>query len=195
MNKQQFLEKLASLISTLPKAEREKALSFYAEIIDDRVEAGENEADIIAEFGDIQLLAAKILAENGQIKKKSTSAKVWTIVGLILGSPVWLSLGITFAAVAFVLYVVAWVLLVCFYVIAFCMFVVCMVGVITSFVFIAGNPAAGLFQIGAGLVCGGLGILTLIGTIVLTRLMVRASAYLMNKIRSFWNRKVVRQYA
>lgn len=64
MSKEQYLRKLRSLIRDLPKNERRAAVDFYREIIEDKMESGQSEAQAVAELGDVYSLAQKILGEN-----------------------------------------------------------------------------------------------------------------------------------
>ncbi|NLJ31150.1 MAG: DUF4097 family beta strand repeat protein [Clostridiales bacterium] len=63
MNKEQYLERLESLIHTLPAAERRRMIGFYRRMIEDKMARGETEQQAVAEMGDVSLLAQKILTE------------------------------------------------------------------------------------------------------------------------------------
>ena len=64
MNKELYLKKLRYLIRALPNSERETIIDFYREIIEDKIENGEAEAQAVAELGNVNALAQKILMEN-----------------------------------------------------------------------------------------------------------------------------------
>lgn len=192
MNKQQFLNKLGSLIAVLPLSERSKALQFYAEIIDDRVEAGEKEEEVIAGLGDINELARKIFAENPP--RRSTASKVWITIALILGSPLWLSLGLAVAILILSLYIVAWSVLISLYAVVLSLLIIFVVGFFSTFFFLFHSPLAGFFQIGASLFCGGLGIFAAFGVVALTKLLIKATSKLSSKLVGVWNRRVVRRH-
>ena len=51
MHKQEFLDELACNLSLLPPEERSRWLKFYEEIIDDGLEDGLVEDEIMASFG------------------------------------------------------------------------------------------------------------------------------------------------
>ena len=51
MNKKRFLSELRRGLSGLPQAEVEERLSFYSDMIDDRIEDGCSEAAAVAEIG------------------------------------------------------------------------------------------------------------------------------------------------
>ena len=107
MNKQEFLSKLRKGLLGLPPKEKKEHLSFYSEMIDDRIEDGLSEEAAVSEIGHIEDIIAQIKATAPK-KKKSAG----TIVLLILGFPVWGSLLIAAAAVVIALYAAWWVILI-----------------------------------------------------------------------------------
>ncbi len=114
MNKQAFLTALGESLRGLPQEDREKSLSFYEEMINDRMEDGASEEEAVAAIGSTEEITAQALSDIPLAKlvkakvKPSRALKVWEIVLLILGAPVWLPL--LFAAVLIVVavYAVAW---------------------------------------------------------------------------------------
>ena len=88
---------------------------------------------------------------------------MWEIVLLVLGSPIWLTLGLAAVAVIFTLYVLLWSVSVSLWAV-FASLVVCAVGSLPAFVlFLVRNGAAGLALLAAGLVCAGLAIFLFFG--------------------------------
>lgn len=63
MNREDFLTALSEKIAALPYDEKNKIYEYYNEIILDKLDAGMEEEEIIAAFGDIDEIAAKTLAE------------------------------------------------------------------------------------------------------------------------------------
>ena len=61
MNKEQFLAALRARLTGLPKADLERTLQYYREMIDDRIEDGMREIDAVADVGDPAELAEMIL--------------------------------------------------------------------------------------------------------------------------------------
>ncbi len=125
MTKLKFLLELEKQLSSLSQQDMEEQLTFYCEMIEDRVEEGFSEEDAVAQFGSIDEIAAQILAEHTVEKlacrEEETAAeeenplpvevqmkrrlKPWEITLLVLGSPLWISLSIAVLAVAFSLVV------------------------------------------------------------------------------------------
>lgn len=170
MNKQDFLTILRKGLSGLPKDEIEERLSFYSEIIDDRMEEGLSEEDSIRDLGttdeiisqivsDIPL--SKIVKEKIKPKKK---LKTWETILLILGSPIWASLLIAAAAVIFSLYVASWALIISLWAV-FASFSASFLGGIIGGIILAlnGNISTGIALISAGIVFAGLCIFAFFG--------------------------------
>ena len=112
MDKQTFLAQLRKGMSGLPQEDVEERLTFYSEMIDDRMEEGCTEAEAVAEIGPVEEVLAQIVADipltklvKEKMKPKHT-LKAWEIVLLVLGSPLWLSLLVSAAAIVVSFYVV-----------------------------------------------------------------------------------------
>ena len=60
MNKQQFLNALAEALKKLPREERYRTLSYYDELIDDRIEDGQNEYAVVESLGSPEAIAGDI---------------------------------------------------------------------------------------------------------------------------------------
>ena len=64
MTKKVFLTELKKKLGKLPKSEVKERLSFYSEIIDDKIEEGFSEEDAVADVGGIDEIAKLILSEK-----------------------------------------------------------------------------------------------------------------------------------
>ena len=110
MTKKEFLSRLRRSLSSLSRGEVRDSLSFYGEIIDDKIEEGFSERDAVASIGDIEEIVAQILKENG-IERKPEKTKSLTsgqVLMLILGFPVWLPLLIAGIAVMWSIEIALW---------------------------------------------------------------------------------------
>ena len=96
MNKQQFLDAIRDKIGVLPPQDRERSLDFYSEIIDDRMEDGLTEEQAVEAVGSVEEVSAQILSEaqlpSAEPARIPRKIRVWEIVLLILGAPLWISL-------------------------------------------------------------------------------------------------------
>lgn len=85
MTKNEFMKKLKRRIAALPRAERNKALDYYSELIDERIEAGFTEEAATAEIGDVKAAAESVIAEAKERGVKMRMTGGWWIAGLICG--------------------------------------------------------------------------------------------------------------
>ena len=159
MNKQVFLERLRKALSGLPPKEQEERITFYSEMIDDRMEEGLSEEEAVASIGTWE----EILTDLPPAKEKRKSNAL-VILLLILGCPIWLSLGITAFAVLLSLYVSVWAVIISLWAvfasIAACAFGFLVGGLIVIF-FV--SPIAGIALLAAAAVCAGLSIFAFFG--------------------------------
>ncbi len=118
MNKQEFLSGLRNALSGLPQDDIEERLSFYSEMIDDRVEEGMTEEEAVASIGSINDVVSQILSDvpitkliKERIKPKRSLGGL-EIALLILGFPLWFPLLIAAASLIFAFYAVIWSLII-----------------------------------------------------------------------------------
>lgn len=171
MRKQEFMDDLRSRLSALPSPELDERLSFYEEIINDRMEEGLSEEEAVAATGSADEIAEQIIGDipittivKEKIKPKRR-LKAWEIVLLVLGSPIWVPLLVIVPlSVAISLFAALWSVTVAlwsvFVSVAASAVGVCVFGVGLA---CAGQAAAGLAMVGAGLVCAGLSVFLFFG--------------------------------
>lgn len=166
MSKQEFLVQLRKRLSGLPQDDLEERISFYSEMIADRMEEGLSEKEAVLSVGSVDKIAG-VLAP---VKKKTKRLKAVEIVLLVLGSPVWLALLIVAAAVVFSFYVSVWAVIISLWAV-FGVFVVCCPGGIAVGVIFncTGNALAGIAMIGAGVICAGISIFMFYGCKAVTK--------------------------
>ena len=117
MTKNEFLNNLRRNLSGLPRDELEDKISFYEEMINDRMDEGKSEEQAVAEIGTTDEAVIKIASET----KLSTLVKErikpkrglngWEIALIILGFPVWFPILLTIFILGFVGYMLTWVLM------------------------------------------------------------------------------------
>lgn len=183
MSKQEFLARLRKGLSGMPQDDIEERLAFYSEMIDDRMEEGLSEEDAVCAIGNLDELISQIIADipiTKLVKEKITPKKklqAWEILLLVLGSPIWLSLGIAAFAVGISVYAVLWSLIISLWAV-FASLVACAVGGVLACLALTmgGNGASGIAMLAAGIVCAGLSIFLFYGckaatngTVILTK--------------------------
>lgn len=167
MRKQEFLTRLRNGLSGLPHDDREERLTFYSEMIDDRMEEGLTEEDAVREIGNADEIIWHIMADTKPVKEKRKSGRrlrAWEITLLVLGSPVWLCLLIAAFAVIVAVYVVMWSVIVALWAV-FGALIGCALGTLVFGIgsVLKGDVPAGLAMIGGALVCAGLAIFAFYG--------------------------------
>ena len=125
MNRYDFKHQLARRLADLPEEELATTLSFFDEMIDDRLDEGMTEEQAVADLGDLDEIANRILAEMSPFErvkqklkpKRPISGGQWVLIALTF--PIWLPLIITVGAIGFALVLVMASLLFAFYVTVF----------------------------------------------------------------------------
>ena len=87
MSKKEFLKKLKRELKALPTGETNRAIDYYSELIDDRMEAGSTEEAAVDAMGDVYVAASGIMAdaaERGVTFKKNSHTAGWAILTILL---------------------------------------------------------------------------------------------------------------
>ena len=162
MTKEQFLNQLGQGLEGMSPADIQKAQDFYAEMIDDRIEAGMTEDEATADIGTPEEAARQILIDMPLpklIKAKAAPKKglgPLAIILIILGFPVWGALLIAALAVLLSVYVVIWAVAISLFAVNFAVAVCAPAAIIAGVVFIAqGFVPAALLMLGGAAVCAG----------------------------------------
>jgi len=170
MNKSEFLWELENKLSGLPEDDISRSLDYYAELIDDRIEDGLSEGDAVAALGSLDDIAKQILIDTPLSKiikekvKPKRRMRAWEIVLLVLGSPIWLSLGVAAIAVILSIYVVLWSVIISLWAV-FASLVGCALGGVIACIALicTDNVITGIAMLSAGLICAGSAILFFFG--------------------------------
>lgn len=196
MTKTDFLLALRKNLSGLPKEDIEKSLDYYSEIIEDRIEDGLSEEEAVDALGSAEEIAEQILMDASLPKiiktkvKPSRPLKIWEIVLLILGSPIWLTLVLTVAVIIFAFYIVIWAMIISLYSAVLSFALGGISGICGFAVFIiTGNPAQGVFFLGTGLICAGLTVLSFLGCNKITKGVITLSKKFLLFVKSCFIKK------
>ena len=185
MLKQEFLYRLKAQLKGLPEKEVFDRICFYEEMIDDRIEEGKTEEDAVNDIGTVEEVAAQILKDiplSKVIKEKikpKRNFRVWEIILIALGSPIWLSLLIAAFAVAISLYAVLWSVVITLFAVEGSFIGVALGGVIAGVgIMISGNSFTGVILLACAIVCAGLAVFTVFAC----RYSVKVTVLLIKKI-------------
>lgn len=78
MKRREFLDRLMNNLSTLTPEDRNQVEEYYNELLDDALEDGAEESDILGNFGSPEEIAKQILADHQQQAGKATPDKATT---------------------------------------------------------------------------------------------------------------------
>ena len=166
MNKPDFLAELEKKLQPLPDQERAKALEYYFEIIDDRMDCGMSEDAAVAACGSIDEIAAQIIMDTPLtklVRQKNRARRrmqTWEILLIVLGFPVWFSLAVAFFCVLLAISVVLWCVVMCIFVGGIACGACSVALSVTAVVaIITGNFLPALFFLGCAMICAGFTIL------------------------------------
>lgn len=170
MSKQEFLAQLRIGLYGLPQEDIDERVFFYSEMIDDQMEEGLSEEEAVCGIGSVATIISQIVAGVPLTKlvkeriKPKKGLRVWEIILLALGAPIWLSLAVSAFAVMLSLYISLWSVIISLWAV-FASLIGCALGGIAAgigFAF-AGSGPVGIAMIGASVFCAGLAIFLFFG--------------------------------
>jgi uncharacterized membrane protein len=196
MTKSEFLAQLQAALNRLPQSEIDQSLAFYGEVIDDRIEDGMSEQDAVAQLGDINQIAAQIIAEAPFVSRTVAKAKsnktnlALVIILLVVLSPLWLPLAVAVFVTVAAIFLTVWIVILSLWTAVLALFVTGCAGVVALFFLLAtGYPLAGLLSAGGGLVCLGLSIFAFLGMLALSKGVWTFTKFIARKIKSLFVRQ------
>ena len=179
MRKSEFLMELNTRLSGLPIEDIKDSLSYYEEMINDRMDSGMSETDAVAAIGTPAEAASAVLGEiplyklvKTRIRPKKKLSAAATVL-LWVGSPVWLSLVIAAIAVVLSLYASIWAVVVSLWASIAALWG-CALGAVAGlglFIY-TGYPLTAFALFACGLVCAGIAILLGISSKYVVKAMV-----------------------
>ena len=190
MRKQDFIKELQTKLSFLPKEEIKDRISFYNELIDDKIEEGLKEEDVIESIGSVDEIIDQIINDmplskiaKDQIKpKRKLSALEVTLI--IIGSPIWLTLLLSLVAVLFSLYIVGWSLIISIWAIFISLISVLVAGITLAVVSLFSNSAlVALSYLGVTLIILGLTILIHYVCKIMTKVYIKLTKLIVLSIK------------
>ena len=180
MNKQEYLAQLRAALACLPEGEIEESVAFYTEMIDDRVADGLTEEEATAQLDDPKAAARAIIADLPVVPravvrtKQKNRALYWTLV--ILGSPLWLTLLLAAGMLVLAGLLTIWCLILGLWLLAAGLLAGGPLGIgVCLWALAVGQPAYGVFELGSGLLCFGLGLFCLHGAVAASKTLMQVS--------------------
>ncbi len=162
MTQSDFICELNSRLSGLPEEDINKSIDYYCELINDYIEDGKSEEEAVAALGSIDDIVNQIYTDTPLMKlvkskvKPNRAFRTWEIILLILGSPIWLSIVLAFAACVLAICISFWAVIVSLFATSFALAVSVVAIVIASFVLLFSKSFAqfAIFLGCAFVICG-----------------------------------------
>ena len=188
MKKSEFLNQLRSSLRGLPESDIDERVSFYSEMIDDRVEEGLSEEEAIEDIGGIDKVLEQISVETpiSRLVKERIKPKRrltgFEIVLIIIGFPLWFPLLMVFGVLLLVFFILLWVLVIVTYSVEFSLMATSLAGFAR---FAIEMSHAGFYYgyIGIGIAGFGLACLFLIACIYATKGTAKLTKTILVKIK------------
>ena len=170
MTKAEFLNELRGRLAGFPEDDLEERISFYSEMIDDRMEEGVSEEEAVEKAGTPEDVAAQILSEiplahlvKEKVKPKR-QLKAWEVVLIILGFPLWFPITLSVFVIILALFIVAAAFAVSLYSVVISLALGGIAGIALGAIkiFTGGGIITALCYIGTALIAAGIAILLFI---------------------------------
>ena len=197
MTRNEFAEALGARLSGLPREDRTRAVSYYCEMIDDRIEDGMTEPAAVAALGPIDDIVKETLegvplhrlVKERMRPRRTLSAGEITLI--VLGSPVWLPLLVAAAAVVLTLYLVfVFAVVITLFAVTVALYGTAVGGAVGGIALLSeGEAATGLMTLGGAFVSLAGGALLTLALIPVWRLCVALHMWLIGKIKQWLFRK------
>ena len=196
MTKQAFFTELKARLSGLPAAETNERFSFYDEMINDRIEDGLSEEEAVAQVGTPEEIANQILSEiplSALVKEKvrpKRALRVWEIILLILGFPLWFPLLLSAFIIILAFYIVIWSLVISLFAIDLSLGFASIAALVMAIIYLfQGKISSAVLMLGASAICAGLTVLLFIGCIAAAKGMCVVTKKSILGIKSWFIRK------
>lgn len=194
MRKEEFLNELKSKLVGLPKEDIDYRLSFYEEMIDDRLDEGISEEQAVAEIGSEDDNVTEIAKETPlatlvkeKVKPKRT-LKDWEIILIIVGFPLWFPVALFASFIVLLAYFLIWIFVIVAYSVEFSLIASSIAGSIS---FLGGlfNGEFLLTNLGAAMLSGGLAIFLFFGCYFITKATLKLSNKILTSIKAAFIKK------
>ena len=171
MKKDEFIARLRKNLSGLPKDEREDRVSFYSEMIDDKLADGYPEEEVIEDLGTPEEVAKEVIGDTPlrtiikERVKPKRSLRGWEVVLLVLGFPLWFPLVLTIFILFLSGFIVVWSLMIALLAVDLALVVGGIGSIVIGIMTIQSKGmTSAAFIAGAGMAVTGLGIIFILST-------------------------------
>ena len=174
MNKEEFLKELRSHLRGLSQEDINERISFYSEMIDDRIDDGLTEEAAVADIGTVDEVIYELAQEVplGKLVKEKIKPKrelkVWEIILICLLFPIWFPIALLVIFIAFFLYILFWVGVIVSYAIEIALIMSSIAGVVVFFAYLF-SGTFNILPLAIAMLSGGAAVLMFFGCYWATR--------------------------
>ena len=184
MTKIEYLKQLKRALKPITRAECEKSLAYFSEVIDDRMEEGISEETAVSELESVEAAAERIIAEASAQGQLRAHRSIWEIILIVLGFPVWFPLLLAISIVVLTVYGLVWIIIAAIFIVSAALAVSGIAGVIGLIILLVPNTAAAFAVLGVGLVCAGLGVAIFVPALYMAKAYASVTPVMWNKLKS-----------
>lgn len=194
MRKDEFLNELRSKLKGLPSKDIDDRISFYSEMIDDRIDEGKSEEEAVAEIGSVDDVVNDIAKDTPLVTlvkekvKPNHTLQAWEIVLIILGFPLWFPLVLVGIILILVFYLLIWVFVIVSYAVELS-FVAGSVGGVVLFLVNLFNGEPAMAYLGMAIMCTGAALLFIFACKGITKGTIKLSKKIMTGIKASFIKK------
>lgn len=203
MNRVELLEKMTHQLRRFSEEEVKRLVTFYDEMVQDRMEDGMTEEEAVASIGKIEdaveaamydvSLPTLMKTRVRESREMAPNRVLWMVL-VILGFPIWFPLIMAFAVVILTIYLSIWITIASLFLVEISLAAAGTLGLFAGFmnIFVVSVPS-GLFLTGMSLVCCALALLFFKPLLFLTRQLASATVSIARKVKSLFIRKEVQK--
>lgn len=200
MTTKEFLRILNREIEVLPALEAQRAITYYRELIEDRIEEGMSEREAVASMEDISVIAQQILSqhEEGLNNKREASrshkhpeelSDGWRKAILICTSPLWGSILLTLIVFVFSIYLFIWCIIISLYAIVVTFGVLGIAGAVACVFDFTSHTSLAIVELGISLFSVGIFILSFHGIRNAQKQLFNVQRTLLEKTNETWKKR------
>lgn len=193
MTKLEWMKDMRKRLARLPDYELARTLSYYSEMIEDRMEDGMEEEAAVKSLGDPEAIAADVLIDTplgaliqGKMREqreKSGNRRLWIVLSIVC-FPIWMPLLLGLGSVILAVYACVWAVVIALLALEFSLAAVGIFGLFGAVLALGSGLPPFLLILGLSLFSGGLFVITVRGMLHLCKQFVALTGVFLRKLKA-----------
>lgn len=192
MLKREFINDLTKALEGLPEKEKDDRISFYSDMIDDRIEDGMSEEEAVKDIGTVEEIKKQIMSDVSLMKivkhkmNRKRKLRIGEVIAIIVASPIWLALLLAIIAVVIAVFISLWAVAIGLFAGDVALGIGGIAGGIISMfgAFLKGAVGNGFVLFGFGLIALGLSFICAVGCVYLIKALIKLIRWIILKIKN-----------